>query len=249
MRYLLLALHLLAFSLHAQNLKKIDPSLFDAFQDGKAPFFIVMTAQADIAQANNLTSKEAKGQFVFDRLYNTAEQSQAPIKAILKAQNIDFQSFWIVNALYTKGDKQLIEQLAQREDVAQIVSNPKAKHELPSLQEPASLETRGSPQLAWGVAKIKADSVWALGLKVKMPLLAVKIPATIGSILRLNPNIAAGIPQPIKPTIITIGMTPSIKTVPNRVILAAMMSKYLVMTIYMARTQWVRCSALTILWS
>ena len=167
MRYLLLVLHLLAFSLHAQNLKKIDPALLDAFQDGKAPFFIVMTEQADITQASSFTTKEAKGQFVFERLYNTAEQSQAPIKALLKAQNIDFQSFWIVNALYIKGDRQLIEQLTQREDVAQVVSNPKAKHELPSLQEPTSLETRGVPQIAWGVAKIKADSVWALGFKGK----------------------------------------------------------------------------------
>jgi serine protease AprX len=165
MRYFLLIINLFALTLNAQNFVKIDPSLFPISQNNQTPFFIVLKEQADLSQANQFSSKEAKGAYVFNVLRNTANLSQAPIQDVLKAQNIDFQSFWIVNAIFTKGDRQLIEQLAMREDVAQITSNPKAKHELPSLQEPTSLEPRGAPQIAWGVLKIKADSVWALGYK------------------------------------------------------------------------------------
>jgi subtilisin family serine protease len=165
MRYYVLIFSLMTAIVQAQNLKKIDPSVFEALENGKTSFFIVLKEQADISLAHNLTSKEAKGTYVFNQLYNFAQQSQAPIKAVLNAQNIDFQSFWIVNTLYAQGNRQLIEQLAAREDVAQIVSNPKAKHELPQLQDPIPLETRLAPQIAWGVQKIKADSVWALGYK------------------------------------------------------------------------------------
>lgn len=162
---LILAILLYTFASTAQtNLQKVHPSVWDAMQGGKADFFIIMKDQADISRAASLNSKEEKGEYVFKILRGSAEQSQTPIKSLLQAQNIDFQSFWIVNAIYTKGDLALIQELAQREDVAQIINNPNAINRLPTA-EPVGLQERGVQQLTWGVQKIKADSVWALGYR------------------------------------------------------------------------------------
>jgi serine protease AprX len=165
--YNLLSLLLVCFSLSlsAQNLKKVHPSLWASMKGGKAEFFILMRSQADISAAQFLETKEDKGTFVFNTLKRHADEKQADIKAFLKSQNVDFQPFWIVNAIFTKGDLQLIEKLAAREDVAEIVNNPSSKLSLPSYQDFQSLNTRGVQKIAWGVQKIKADSVWALGYR------------------------------------------------------------------------------------
>ena len=163
---LILALWVTAISLTAQNnLQKVHPSVWDAMQDEKAEFIIVFKEQADLLGAQFLKTKEEKGEYVYKRLKEQAERSQAPVKSILKAQNIDFQSLWITNAIYAKGDLSLIQQIVKREEVAQIINNPKTKRELPNAQEPIGLETRGIQKIAWGVQKIKADSVWALGYR------------------------------------------------------------------------------------
>ena len=128
---LILAILLYTFASTAQtNLQKVHPSVWDAMQSGKADFFIIMKDQADISRAASLNSKEEKGEYVFNILRGSAEQSQAPIKSLLQAQNIDFQSFWIVNDIYTKGYLALIQELAQREDVAQIINNPNATNKI-----------------------------------------------------------------------------------------------------------------------
>jgi serine protease AprX len=165
--YNLLPLLLVCFSLSlsAQNLEKVHPSVWVSMKEGKAEFFIVLRSQADISAAQFLETKEEKGTFVFNTLKRHADEKQADLKAFLKTQNADFQSFWIVNTIFTKGDFQLIEKLAAREDVVEIVSNPSSKLNLPNYQDFNALPTRGVQKIAWGVQKIKADSVWALGYR------------------------------------------------------------------------------------
>ena len=163
---LLFAFCFLPFALKSQNLQKVHPSVWESMKGGKAEFFIVMKGEANLAPAENLETKDEKAVFVFNALQNTANQSQASIKSFLKAQNVDFQAFWIINAIFAKGDYALIEQLAAREEVAEIINNPKARQNLPTFEEDyQSLNTRGVMQVAWGVQKIKADSVWAMGYR------------------------------------------------------------------------------------
>jgi serine protease AprX len=163
--YWLLALVLLPFTLSSQNLQKVHPSVWSAMKEGKTEFFILLKSQANISPAQFLDTKEEKGIFVFNTLKRHAEQSQVGLQAFLKAQKVDFQVFWIVNAVFTKGDLSLIEKLSAREDVAEIVNNPSSKLSLPNYQDLVPLSTRGAQKIAWGVQKIKADSVWAMGYR------------------------------------------------------------------------------------
>ncbi len=151
----------------AQN-KKIDPSVFGKMKGNKAEIFVVMQEQADLSKASLLETKEQKGDFVFQILRGVSQRSQSNIQIFLKAQKVDFQSFWIFNGVFLTADEQLITQIAERNDVAQIVSNPSSRLNLPEvdaadLKEDNTLKTRGALDITWGIKAIKADAVWALG--------------------------------------------------------------------------------------
>ena len=65
----------------------------------EAEFLVVLKDRADLALAESLPTKEAKGWFVYDALTETAERSQKPLRAWLEARGIKYQAFFIVNAL------------------------------------------------------------------------------------------------------------------------------------------------------
>jgi serine protease AprX len=150
----------------AQN-SKIDPSIFNKMKGNKADIFVVMKEQADLSKASLLETKEQKGEFVFQILRGVSQRSQSNIQNFLKAQKVDFQSFWIFNGIFLTADKNLITQISERNDVAQIVSNPSSRLNLPEVTaadlKDNTLKTRGALDITWGIKAIKADAVWALG--------------------------------------------------------------------------------------
>lgn len=156
-----------SISIQAQSyFEKIHPSVWTSFKGDKSDFFIVMKEQANISAAQYINTKEEKGEYVFNTLSKTAERTQQEIQAFLKIKNTPFRSLWITNAIYVpKGDKTLIQELAQRDDVSEIVNNPTSHFSLPPAENSfnSTLQTRGAEQVAWGVKRIKADSVWLLG--------------------------------------------------------------------------------------
>jgi serine protease AprX len=158
------ALCFLPFLTQAQTWQsKVNPSLFDQLQSHrKVEILVLMREQADVSGADRLITKEEKGTFVFNILRGTAERSQIGIKQFLNTKNVDFQPFWIVNSLYLSADYDLIKQIAERDDVAEVMNNPHAKLDLlpvSTLPQPEGLVA------TWGIKKIRADSVWALGYR------------------------------------------------------------------------------------
>lgn len=158
----LLGLLAVCFSLSGQT-ARIDAQLFDKIRSkGSATFFVMMREQADVSAAKQLRGKEAKGNYVFQTLQHTARQSQADIQAYLKSRNIGFQSFWAVNGLFVTGDESLVNGLAARADVALLTFNHPYQNHKPVDDSHVNGKTLA---LEWGVQKIKADQVWALGFK------------------------------------------------------------------------------------
>ena len=90
----------------------------------QAQFFVVLADQADLSPAANLQTKTEKGRFVYQTLLDKAQSTQGPILQLLRDRNIEHQSFYIVNAILVKGDRQLAETFAARSDVARIEGNP-----------------------------------------------------------------------------------------------------------------------------
>src|SRR6266704_4146321 len=97
----------------------------------QAEFFIELADQADLSGAANLPTKAEKARFVYQTLLEKAQTTQRPILEWLRDRNIEHRSFYIVNAILVKGDRQLAETLAARPDVARVTGNPHIHNDLP----------------------------------------------------------------------------------------------------------------------
>src|SRR4029077_6888171 len=117
---------------NAFHLGKIVPWVMEHTANRQqAEFFVILADQADLSPAANLPTKTEKGRFVYQTLLEKAQSTQGPILQWLRERNIENQSFYIVNAILVKGDRQLAETLAARPDVARVTGNPVIHNDLP----------------------------------------------------------------------------------------------------------------------
>jgi len=108
---------------------KIAPWVVEHTANGhRAEFIVVLADQADLSGAAMLRAKIDKGRFVRDALWNKAQTTQSPILQWLRERGIEHRSFYIVNALWVKGDRAVAEALAGRTDVARIEGNPRIQN-------------------------------------------------------------------------------------------------------------------------
>lgn len=142
-------------------LQKVDHHLLSELnQSQETDFIVFMEEQASLDFAYQLSAKLDKGRFVFERLYHTAQRSQADLQTFLHLQAAPFQSIYIYNAVYTKGDIHLVEKIAKRKDVAYIFANADLEIQLPQKQEEAS-QLRSA--IEWNIQNIHAPEVWEMG--------------------------------------------------------------------------------------
>ncbi|HZY43490.1 MAG TPA: S8 family serine peptidase [Anaerolineae bacterium] len=144
---------------------KIAPWVIDHTDRGaQAEFLVVLNDQADLSPAHQLSSKIDKGQFVYQALLNKAQTTQQSLLAYLAVQHIQYQSFYIVNAILVTGDRDLALKLADRSDVARIEGNPSIHNPLPrSASTPDQSTPSSISSIEPGVDYIHAPQVWALG--------------------------------------------------------------------------------------
>jgi subtilisin family serine protease len=141
---------------------KVSPALLEDARAGQTvPFMILMTQQADVSQAKWLGSKEAKGEYVFQTLLETARESQQRILHFLKNKGASVQSLFVMNALKTQGNLSLIHEIALRDDVSRVVANPVISFAPPEEWSPAPSNSRSA--IEWGLDMINADDVWNMG--------------------------------------------------------------------------------------
>src|SRR5438477_11290264 len=136
----------------------------------RAEFFVVLADQADLSGAGSLPTKAEKGRFVHQTLLEKAQSTQEPILQWLRDRNIEYRSFYIVNAILVKGDRQLAEALAARPDVARVTGNPHIHNDLPQPGpvEVSPLRPRvpGAPAtIEPGITYTHAPDVPALGFR------------------------------------------------------------------------------------
>jgi serine protease AprX len=146
-------------------LRKIAPWVTEHTAGGKqAQFMVVLADQADLSQAAALPTKSEKARFVYDSLLTKSRTTQAPILQWLRERGIEYQSFYIVNALLVKGTQEIAEALAGRPDVARVEGNPRVKNSFPqpgpAVEAPLS---EGPETIEPGISYTHAPDVWALG--------------------------------------------------------------------------------------
>jgi serine protease AprX len=147
----------------------VHPRVWETLQaDGEAQVLVVLRAQADLRAADALPTRQARGRYVYDTLWAVAQATQRGLRSALDAQGVDYQAFYIVNAIKLRAADALVRSLAARSDVDRIVPDPWIRG-LPAtspavgtdLSLPAGL---AAPQGVEGnVTRIQADDVWALG--------------------------------------------------------------------------------------
>jgi serine protease AprX len=169
LRFSLLALSLLApFAIFAQTdfwHQKVDARLLERLAGGgAAEFLVVMQQQADLRAAEQFRRKDDKGRFVYETCVALAESAQPPVRNLLKDSGAPVQSFWVVNALWSKGDAALVEKIARLPQVARVEDNPVLTLQ-PLPQDATQTVTDRLTAISWGLTKINADDVWALGYR------------------------------------------------------------------------------------
>jgi serine protease AprX len=153
---------------HSAPAQKIAQWVMEHTANGQqAEFFVVLADQADLSPAANLPTKTEKGRFVYQTLLEKAQSTQGPILQWLRDRKIENQSFYIVNAILVKGDRQLADTLAARPDVARVEGNPLIHNDLPQRGpvEQSPLQPGAPATIEPGVAYTHAPDVWALGFK------------------------------------------------------------------------------------
>ena len=153
---------------HPAPAQKIAPWVIEHTANGQqAEFFVLLVDQADLSPAANLPTKTEKGRFVYQTLLEKAQSTQGPILQFLRDRNIENQSFYIVNAILVKGDRQLAETLAARPDVARVTGNPHIHNDLPERGpvEQSPLQPGAPATIEPGITYTHAPDVWALGFK------------------------------------------------------------------------------------
>ncbi len=161
---IIFALALSSFAPPTPATVKIDHHLQKVLQtDGTAEFLVILAPRADLSVAARLSTKTEKGQAVRDALWNTAQQSQAGLRAWLDARGVSYRPFYIVNAILVTGDASLAQTIATRPEVSRLVANPKIKNEMP-LPSPFRLtDLSRTATIEPGVSYIRAPEVWAMG--------------------------------------------------------------------------------------
>ncbi|HHM21913.1 MAG TPA: peptidase S8, partial [Bacteroidetes bacterium] len=141
--------------------QKVDADLLNKTADGAAvDFLIVLRQQADLSAARFLTSKNEKATYVFEQLRHTAQRTQAPLIGILQHNSAAFQPLFVVNVIKATGNANLLQLLAEQPQVERIQDLPAVKLNGPVQTNQGTLRT-----VEWGIEKIRADSVWALGFR------------------------------------------------------------------------------------
>ena len=133
----------------------------------QAEFFVVLADRADLSPAANLPTKTEKGRFVYQTLWDKAQNTQGPILQWLRERNIEHQSFYIVNSILVKGTREIAAALAARPDVARVEGNPHIHNDLPQPGPVDELPLQpGAPKtIEPGIVYTHAPDVWALGFK------------------------------------------------------------------------------------
>src|SRR6266542_993673 len=122
-----------------------------------ASFTIYLKDQADLRAAYGM-DREARGRYVYKSLRETAERTQAPLRAMLAAQGVSYRSFWVANVIFAKGGRPLVEALADRSDVAAIEANDASNW----IQGDQALGSASAPEgIEPGVSKVNAPSLWS----------------------------------------------------------------------------------------
>ncbi len=163
--------------------ERIDTQLtrdLDASADGQTEFLVFLKDQPDLSGAYRIANWSARGQYVYETLQQHAARSQRPLRDWLDARGLEYQPFWIANAIAVEGSAAEVQALAERAEVALLRANRVSRLDNAGStgtdtfsSYPAAAPAQFTPNLTipsacdpdehgicWNIRKIAADRVW-----------------------------------------------------------------------------------------
>jgi subtilisin family serine protease/Tol biopolymer transport system component len=129
-------------------------------EGGSTDFWVDFEDRAELAGASGIEDWASRGQQVYDRLIETARASQEPVIGHLEASGTGYEAFWITNTLLVQnGDLPVLNDVLAQPGVAEIRAD--STIELPDPIEAVETADDRIAAVEWGIANIRADSVWA----------------------------------------------------------------------------------------
>ncbi len=147
----------------ASGIPRVDPQLYaDLEAEGRTDFLVVLKGEADLSKASTIADWEARGRYVLDTLRSFARQRQRNLRAFLSSQQVSYEPLYIINGVIVKGgDRNLVDRLAARPDVAYLQANRRIP-----LTDPIGpvYDSPNSPNtVEWNIQRVNADDVWNMG--------------------------------------------------------------------------------------
>jgi subtilisin family serine protease len=127
-------------------------------------FLIILEEQADLGVSYTISDLEARRQYVYETLVETAERTQSPLRAELDALGVPYCPYYVINMIRVDGYRWLMRRFDGRPGVAQVLLNPDVR-EYPR-HAPALYGRDSEPlsEVQENLAAIHADGAWALGV-------------------------------------------------------------------------------------
>lgn len=160
-----LALCALALACSQALAAEISPSLaVEADAAGRVEALIVLPDQATpvLAPLGPDADYLVRRRALVDALRARADSEQADLIDWLRARGIEHRPYWIANLVWARLSSADLAELATRRDVVRVESNPRFQQVLP-VDEPETTQPDAIEAIEYGVNKINAPAVWALG--------------------------------------------------------------------------------------
>ncbi|HEY3135809.1 MAG TPA: S8 family serine peptidase [Blastocatellia bacterium] len=146
-----------------KDLGKVAAWVLDHTRAGQqTEFLVVLGEQADLSGADALTNKDEKAAYVYRALWEKAQATQDPLLHWLRANHIEHRSFYIINCVWVKGDRNIALALAARPDVRSIAGNPVIHNDI-DLPKEQALQPYATDTIEGNITNVRAPEVWALG--------------------------------------------------------------------------------------
>ncbi len=155
---------------------KITPALRTQMQQVQSNkqsigYMVMLKEQANTANNISPLQWKEKGEYVYNKLIETAQHTQPAVSRTLDAlrgmgQVKSYQAFWIVNSFYVQGTTTSIDSLAANDAISllDIVHFYKPSDDRAVNAAPLSQPAPSNPEVVQpGVSRINAPAVWAQG--------------------------------------------------------------------------------------
>jgi hypothetical protein len=127
-------------------------------------FTIMMNEQADLSAAYDIADPLARRAYVYEKLVQTAEETQAPIRAELEAKGLSYKPYYLVNMIRVEGHHRWRGEFAGLPGVAYVTRHPNARP-YPSHTSLDAIPASESRGVEWNVKRVGADAVWEMGYR------------------------------------------------------------------------------------